>query len=225
MAQIIQVAGIIDLAEATMIMDLGVELLGFPLRLPVNKEDQTEEEAAELITHIHPPHQAVLITYLSDANEIIEFCDALRVKIVQLHGKISAEQLHLLKVLRPDILVIKSLVVHGDNEGELLQTVQSLASDVDYFITDTFDPQTGASGATGKTHDWNISRRLVELSPRPVILAGGINAANVYDAIMAVKPAGVDVHTGIEAPDGRKDAELTRQFVEQARKAFADLRN
>jgi phosphoribosylanthranilate isomerase len=54
------------------------------------------------------------------------------------------------------------------------------------FITDTFDPSTGASGATGKTHDWDISKSLVQLSPKPVILAGGLNAENVYEAILHV---------------------------------------
>ncbi len=69
---------------------------------------------------------------------------------------------------------------------------------MDAYITDTYDPVTKASGATGKTHNWEISKNLVELSAKPVILAGGLNPENVYDAILKVKPAGVDVHTGIE---------------------------
>jgi phosphoribosylanthranilate isomerase len=223
MKNVIQVAGIIDIEEAKMVMGLGVEYLGFPLRLPVNKEDLTEDEAVEVIGHIPPPHKAVLITYLSDAGEIIDFCDKLHVSVVQLHGKIVLDELKKLKQLRPDIEVIKSLVVYGDNYAELEKTVQTLSPFVDFFITDTFDPKTGASGATGKTHDWAISRKLVATAPRPVILAGGINAANVYDAILAVQPAGVDVHTGIEGADGRKDPALTKQFVEEARRGFAKI--
>lgn len=92
---------------------------------------------------------------------------------------------------------------------------------MDAFITDTYDPLTGASGATGKIHNWDVSRRIVEASQRPVILAGGLNPENVRDAILYVKPAGVDVHTGVEGPDGRKDEVLVKAFVSEAESAFA----
>jgi phosphoribosylanthranilate isomerase len=223
MNDLIQIAGIIDSAEAKMLMDLGVDYLGFPLRLPVNKVDMTEEESVEVIKGILPPHKSVLITYLNNNNEIISFCDKLNVKIVQLHGKITVEELIKLKQIRPDIIVIKSLVVYGDNYPELENTVKKLSPWVDLYITDTFDPSTGASGATGKTHDWQISRKLVKISPKPVILAGGLNPKNVKQAILETKPAGVDVHTGVESPDGRKDYNLVKAFVSEARQAFTEI--
>ncbi len=224
MDKIIQVAGIIDIEEASMLMNLGVKYLGFPLRLPVNKEDLTEDEASEVIKEITEPHNAVLITYLDDSVEIIAFCDKLNVKIVQLHGKIEIEELKKLKALRPDIKVIKSLVVHGNNLPELEDTVYRLSDFADLFITDTYDSSTGASGATGKTHDWNISRKLIEISPRPVIIAGGLNPDNVREAILFTRPAGVDVHTGIESSNGRKDHLLTRRFLEECNRGFSELK-
>ncbi len=92
---------------------------------------------------------------------------------------------------------------------------------VDAFITDTFDPKTGASGATGKTHDWRVSRRLVELADRPVILAGGLTPENVKRAILEVRPAGVDSHTGVEDTSGRKSREKVRKFLSEAYEGFA----
>jgi phosphoribosylanthranilate isomerase len=220
---LIQVAGVIDFGEAELLMSLGVDYLGFPLRLPVNKDDLTEEEAVKVISIIVHPHKPVLITYLDEASEIIEFCDKLKVKIVQLHGKILIEELKKLKTSRPDIEIIKSLVVFQDNYSELNSIVQNLSEWVDLFITDTFDPATGASGATGKTHDWEISSRLVEDSPKPVILAGGLNPSNVRQAILQIKPAGVDVHTGVESATGRKDHKLVQNFVLEAKKAFNEI--
>lgn len=220
---LIQIAGILDKEEAQLLMELGTDYLGFPLRLPVNKEDTTEEEAAEIIKTITPPHQPVLITYLNKAEEIIAFCNKLNVKIIQLHGDISFDELVRTKTLCPELSIIKSLVVAGDNYDKLVNMVEIFSPYVDAYITDTFDPVTGAEGATGKTHDWSISRKLVELSPKPVIIAGGLNPSNVKKAILEIKPAGVDVHTGIEQPDGRKSPALTKAFIDESKEAFTLL--
>ncbi|MCX6169650.1 MAG: phosphoribosylanthranilate isomerase [Ignavibacteriales bacterium] len=224
MKNLIQIAGVIDKEEAKTLMSLGVDYLGFPLRLPVNEEDLTEEEAVEVIKIIVPPHSAVLITYLNNANEIINFCDKLNVKIVQLHGHISQEELEKTKSLRPDLEIIKSLVVAQNNYSELEKIINTLSQWIDAYITDTFDPVTGASGATGKTHDWSISKKIVEVSPKPVIIAGGLNSVNVKNAILEIHPAGVDVHTGVESKDGRKNYELVKKFVEESKEGF-DLIN
>lgn len=222
-SKFIQVAGIIDLAEAEMLINCGVNFLGFPLRLPVNKEDCTEEEAASFIAKTKDRVKSVAITYMNKSDEIISFCKKLDVEIIQLHGDISIDELRKLKTAAPELSIIKSLVMKQGNFNHLETIVTSTQNYVDAFITDTYDPSTGASGATGKTHDWNLSRRLVELSNKPVILAGGINHLNVYDAMTAVKPTGVDTHTGVEGIDGRKDFDKVKQFVEEAKRAFETI--
>lgn len=223
MKDLIQIAGVVDKEEAKLLMKLGVDYLGFPLRLPLNKEDLTEDDAAEVIKIITPPYKSVLITYLNNADEIISFCDKLNVKIIQLHGEISFDELVRTKTLRPEIEIIKSLVVASDNYNKLVNMVEAFSPYVDAFITDTFDPATGAEGATGKTHDWSISKKLVELSPKPVIIAGGLNHKNVKQAILEIKPAGVDVHTGVELPNGRKSEELVKKFIEESKEGFAAI--
>jgi phosphoribosylanthranilate isomerase len=224
MQELIQVAGIIDLEEAELLINAGVDYLGFPLRLPVNKEDLSEEEAAKIIKTILPPAKGVLITYLDTAKEIVEFADKLGVKVVQLHGKISKSELIKTKELKPDLEIIKSLVIGEYSQDELLTIINEHSNWIDAYITDTFDPKTGASGATGKTHDWAISKKIIEISKKPVILAGGLNADNVREAILTVKPAGIDVHTGIENKSGRKDPELLIRFVQNAKKAFEEIK-
>jgi len=223
MKHIIQIAGIIDQQEAELLLACGVDWLGFPLRLTIHKEDLSEAEAARIITSLRPPHEGVLITYLNTADEILALCQTLGVRKVQLHGDIALDHLRALKVRDPSLFVIKSLIVRHNNLSELAAEVRSLSPHVEAFITDTYDPETEACGATGKTHDWQVSRRLVEISPRPVILAGGLRPENVARAIREVRPAGVDVHTGVEGSNGRKDARLVRAFVQQAREAFAGL--
>ncbi|MFF5635444.1 phosphoribosylanthranilate isomerase [Streptomyces sp. NPDC012825] len=218
--KLVQVAGVIDAAEADMIIGEGADWLGFALRLPSGKDDIPEQDAANIIKGLRAPHAGVLISYLTDAAEISDFCTELGVVAVQLHGDVETGQLRLLKELRPDLFVLKSLVVKEDNAEELLRLVDETHPFVDMYITDTFDPKTGAKGATGLTHDWNVSAELVRRSPKPLMMAGGLNPDNVYDAIVAVKPAAVDAHTGLEGADGRKDRTKVATFVAEARRAF-----
>ena len=220
MKHFIQIAGIRDQQEAEMLIAAGVDWLGFPLKLTIHKEDLLEAEAVQIIKSLRPPHEGVLITYLNKADEIVTLCHSLGTGKVQIHGEITLEQLKAVKVLDSSLFVIKSLVVRDNNQNALEDEVHSLSPNIDAFITDTYDPASGACGATGKTHDWQVSRRLVEISPRPVILAGGLRPENVARAITEVRPAAVDVHTGVEGPDGRKDLRLVRAFIEQARAAF-----
>jgi phosphoribosylanthranilate isomerase len=217
---VIHAAGIIDQDEADLLFECGFTHLGFPFRLAKNKPDLTEQEAARIIQGMQSDATALLITYLHNPEEVIELCEQLGVTYVQLHGAVSIDELSRLKDLRPDFTVIKSLVVREGNQADLLEDVAKTAPFLDGYITDTFDPRTGATGATGMVHDWSVSRRLTADSPRPLIMAGGLNADNVADAIRAIRPAGVDVHTGIEGPNGRKDPVLSRRFVTEARQAF-----
>jgi len=222
---IIQIAGVINLEEALMLVDQGVEYIGFPLRLKDGRKDISEEDARLIISKIKPKSKPVLITYLEKAKEISDFCKYLDVDIIQLHGEIELKEARNLKKLSPNLQIIKSLIVKENNIEELSHDINIFSQYADLFITDTYDPQTGRTGATGKTHDWEISSKIVELSPKPVILAGGLNPNNVREAILKVKPAGVDSHTGVESPDGKKSLRLVREFVSEAQKGFNNLLN
>jgi phosphoribosylanthranilate isomerase len=217
----IQVAGVIDRTEADLLVACGVEWLGIPLRLDVHREDLSDADAAAIVRSLPPRVRAVLITYLADAEAIRALAAALGIAAVQLHVPVARSEIARLRAIAPGLLVIKSLVVRPDNADALVDAVAELAPHVDAFITDTFDPATGASGATGRTHDWAVSARLALVSPRPVILAGGLSPANVAAAIASVRPAGVDVHTGVEGPDGRKRRDLVEAFVAAARGMWA----
>jgi phosphoribosylanthranilate isomerase len=223
MQGLIQVAGIIDQAEADMIIEEGADWLGFALRLPAKNEDLSEKDAAAIVKAIQPEHKGVIITYLTDADEIRDFCAEMGVGAIQLHGDVVPAELRKLRTIAPDLYVLKSLVVKADNMDELAKIVDDSAEHVDMFITDSFNPATGAKGATGLVHDWGISAELVRISPRPLMLAGGLSPQNVADAIEQVRPAAVDAHTGLEDATGRKDRLKVRTFVTESRRAFARM--
>ena len=87
-------------------------------------------------------------------------------------------------------------------------------------------PVVGYVGITGEVCDWELARALVEASPIPVILAGGISAENVFDAIGRVRPAGIDSCMQTNARDAlgkpirfRKDRERVRRLLEEVQRA------
>jgi phosphoribosylanthranilate isomerase len=221
MKNLIQIAGIKDREEAELLIECGVDLLGFPLRIASHDEDLTENTAAEIVHELNLHESAVLITYLGDARSIADLSDKLGTSIVQIHGDITLAELQQLKILAPTLRLIKSLIVRPDNLDDLISHVGEFESYVNGFIVDTFDPSTGACGATGKTHDWSVSRSLVQMSRKPIVLAGGLTAENVRQAIIEVTPCGVDAHTGVEGANGRKSRSLVEAFVTEAREAFA----
>jgi phosphoribosylanthranilate isomerase len=88
----------------------------------------------------------------------------------------------------------------------------------DFLLLDSHRPSDRQIGALGVPHDWAISRRIVELVRTPVILAGGLGPDNVAEAILAVRPAGVDSKTKTDQSGShRKDLDLVRRFHEVAR--------
>jgi phosphoribosylanthranilate isomerase len=217
---IIQIAGIHNQHEIELLVSCGVDYIGFPFRLTHHQEDISETDAAGLIRLLPNQIKGVLITYLDNKKEIINLCRILGINTVQLHGEIRLESLQRLKESYPDIDIFKSIIIGKNSWEEIEEMIELFSPAVTAFITDTFDPSSGASGATGKIHDWNISRRIVQMSPKPVILAGGLNPDNIEAAIDAVQPAGVDVHSGVEDAQGFKESHRVRQFVTRARKAF-----
>ena len=222
----VQIAGVRSLEEATMLGQRGADFIGFPLRLGYHSPDISERDAREIIAHMNDPRRAVLITYLTDAHEILAFTQEIGVSFVQLHAEVCPSELAKLKELAPNLVVIKSLIVRPECI-EATHPIYTLAKElepwVDAFITDTFDPTTGATGATGRRHDWSVSARIARLVSKPLILAGGLTPSNVFDAICTVRPAAVDAHTGVEDSFGNKSPELVARFVAEARRGFAAI--
>jgi len=99
----------------------------------------------------------------------------------------------------------------------------------DFFLIDTWsdeEPVEGYIGITGQTVDFGLAARLVEQSDIPVILAGGLSPENLYEAILAVIPAGVDSCTQTNAQDGngetvrfQKDFQKVDRFAREAQRA------
>ena len=219
----IQIAGVLNQKEADLLVSLEVPYIGFPFRLDFHREDLSPEQGKLIIKRLPPETRAVLITYLRQAGEVAELSDYLGTGVVQLHGDITANEVMKLRTSRRDLKIIKSVIIGKSPLPQLFGLLEQFYPVVDAFITDTHDPVSGATGATGKIHDWEISRKIVNLSPVPVILAGGLSSENVRSAILKVQPSGVDVHSGVEDNLGRKEPDKIKLFMKIATRALSEI--
>ncbi len=219
---IVQVAGVSTVEEALFCHECGVNSVGFTLELPHGPHDDLNAEKTERIIRDLPGDLLpVIITYLNRADAAIELVRKTGGRAIQFHGEISDLEIQRFREHLPHVITIGRITVNGD---PALQDVSRFQSPLwDAIILDSSDPVTGRIGATGKTHDWHLSAEIVRISSVPVILAGGLAPENVREAVLAVRPHGVDVHTGVENPDGSRNFDKIRQFASQALTVFRDI--
>jgi len=163
----------------------------------------------------------VALSVDSDLDTIEGMVRAVRPDILHLcglRGVVPPDAVRKLRERLPGVAIMQAISVAGP---EALDDARSYHRVADYLLLDTQAPDIGGIGASGVTHDWNLSRAIVAESPLPVILAGGLSPENVADAIRAVRPWGVDslTHTNRSLPGGgfRKDLDRVRAFVAAAK--------
>ncbi len=136
----------------------------------------------------------------------------------------------------PEVGIIRSIPIPRAEEVLDFPTLElghMFEASSDMFLTDTWiprAPEEGYIGITGKPVDGDLASALVQESRRPVILAGGLSPRNVYDAVMAVRPAGADscTRTNRREEEGstvrfQKDFEKVKRFVQEVRRAEMEL--
>lgn len=201
----IKICGITTPDAARAAVDAGADAIGLVFYPPSSRA--VSVEAAEAIAAVVPPFVSVVALVVDEPAEAIEriLC-SVPVDLLQFHGNeppsfCSQFQRPWLKALRvqPQMDVAREAARYGGARGVLLDAWQE-----------------GVPGGTGKTFDWSLAPR--ELSRR-CVLAGGLDASNVGEAIAVVRPWAVDVSGGVESAPGVKDTAKIAQFVAAVRAA------
>lgn len=167
--------------------------------------------------------RCVALTVDTDPIRILTMVEVVRPAILHLcplASETSPKEVAALRARLPGIPIMQAVSITGP---ESVAIARAYAEVADYLILDTQAPEIPGIGASGKTHDWSVSRTIVDSVRIPVILAGGLTPENVGEAIRAVVPWGVDslTHTNEALPDGgfRKDMGRVAAFVAAARGA------
>lgn len=164
-----------------------------------------------------PPISTFLLTSEVTASRISAHVRATRPTAVQIVSHIDPAESAALAVLEPAVRRVQ--VIHFEG-SDALDLIALYSPHVHAFLLDSGRPSAPIPelGGTGRSHDWIISAAIVRASPRPVFLAGGLNADNVADAIRIVRPFGLDLCSGVRM-DGRLDSSKLISFVEAVRAA------
>jgi len=213
----VKICGIKNAEDALAAAGAGADILGFHVGLVGARAPLESENVAKIIAGLPDSVASVMVTSVAEPDELIELARATGAKIIQLYGDATPGTILKVKKALP-VQVWK--VLNVSDEGSVAEAKKYEGS-ADAIALDTLNKETGVRGGTGKTHDWNISRKIVESISIPVILAGGLTPDNVAEAIKTVHPAGVDVNSGVSNPDRTKNLEKVMMFVERAKESLA----
>ena len=211
----VKICGIKKTEDALKAIEQGADAIGLLVGQVHTSNDFISKESAKSIVSGLPPFcSSVLVTHLENNNEIIALAQYIGATTIQLHGDSTPKDAFFIKKELPYIKLIKSL--HIINKKSI-EDGRKFIDAVDAILLDTVNPNTGQVGGTGKTHDWKISREIVESYNIPIILAGGLNPENIEQAIKEVQPFGVDANSGTKGDDGYKDYRKLKDFIRKAK--------
>lgn len=208
-----KICGLRCRADLQVALAADVDAVGFILGARHRTEDAiTPELAATLVASLPPFVSSVMVTHLQRASAILPLFLQVAPSSLQLHDAIPAGEMAVLRAELPGIRLIQAIAVVDQGAIDAALAIEPF---VDALLLDSRTAD--RIGGTGQTHDWAISRRIVERASKPVILAGGLTPANLPAALAAVGPAAVDVNSGVEDEAGDKDLGRVRAFVRHCR--------
>jgi phosphoribosylanthranilate isomerase len=215
---IVQIYEVRTPEEAGALARLGADHIGVLVGKGAFPRELTADRASAVFAALPPGAQRVALSLSADPAEIARVVEQTRPDIIHIGAAVelfSVRDTQTLKAAFPDVRIMRAIPIIDEASIECANDYRGIA---DFLLLDSHEPGDRQIGGLGRTHDWSISRRIVDEVGVPVILAGGLDADNVVAAIAAVRPAGVDSKTKTDRADGNgKDLDKVRRFVTAAK--------
>lgn len=207
----VKICCISSASEAELAIAAGADALGLVSDMPSGPGVVSDALIQAIAATVPPPLATFLLTRRLDLAGIVAHCRVAGCNTVQIVDHVDPAVLVGVRSALPWLRVVQVVHVTGPESVQLAATYGRVAHAV---LLDSGRP--GADflelGGTGRTHDWDLSARIVAETPVPVWLAGGLNPGNVADAIATVKPFGVDLCSGVRT-DGHLDPAKLEAFM------------
>ena len=217
----IKICCISSIEEAALAVGEGADALGLVGPMPSGPGVIDDDLISEIVDTVPPPVSTFLLTSETKSDAIVHHARRCRTDTLQLVDEVEPDACPIIRAALPSRRIVQVIHVEGE---ETIQAARAAAELADALLLDSGKPSAELKelGGTGRTHDWEISRAIVEALPCPVFLAGGLHPGNIAEAIRIVRPFGVDLCSGVRT-DGRLDAEKLRAFVSEVAKTDASL--
>lgn len=190
---------------------MGADALGLVGKMP-SGPGPIADDLIELITrHIHPPVSSFLLTSEQSSEAIIQHVKKVNTNTVQVVDTLTEGTYSDIRKELPHLGIVQVIHVRGEESVDEALAIHEM---VDAILLDSGNPTAAVKtlGGTGNTHNWTISRKIVESVKVPVFLAGGLHAGNVKRAIDEVGPFGVDICSGVRT-NGWLDPDKLAAFM------------
>ncbi|SFK45902.1 phosphoribosylanthranilate isomerase [Methylocapsa palsarum] len=208
---IVKICGLSTPETLDVALACGADMVGF-VYFDKSPRHVGLERAAALAARVEKRARKVLLTVDADDVSLAAAIAAFDPQALQLHGHESPERIASIRA-RFGLPVIKAIAIAGRADAEHALLFEA----ADYLLFDA-KPAPGASrpGGNGSAFDWSV---LSEIETRkPWLLAGGLDAQNVADAIVRTCAPGVDVSSGVESAPGVKDPARIAAFIAAVRR-------
>jgi phosphoribosylanthranilate isomerase len=201
----VKICGITTEADALLCISLGADAVGFIFAPSVRQV--TVQTAGDIVKRLPPEILTVGVFRDEAPQRVVEMVHQAGLGAAQLHGHESSQETQWIRARLP--MVIKAFPA-GDRTITRFEEFGA-----DYLLVD------GDTPGSGEVFDWKLAEGVAD--PTRLIVSGGLRPDNVAQAVAHLRPAGVDVDSGVEASPGRKDPLLVREFVVNARNAELEV--
>lgn len=204
--------------EARALAAAGVDHVGVLVGRGAFPRERSVAEARAIFAALPRRAKRVALSLSPDLGEIARVIEQAGPDIIHLGAsaeRFGAAMSAEVKRGYPGVRLMRSIPVVDEASIAFAKAHERIA---DFLLLDSHAPGDAQIGALGRTHDWRISRRIVETVAVPAILAGGLGPENVAEAIRAVRPAGGDSKTMTDVPGTHaKNIEAVRAFAAAAK--------
>ncbi len=212
----VKICGITNIEDALVAAEAGADALGFVF-YEKSPRNVRSEIVREISSQLSGRIERVGVFVNRDENELCDMADDAALTAIQMHGDNENPSVADLVVSRSPLKVMVAVSMHRQEPEVWAATWQP--GNVHAFLADSGSP--GKLGGTGQSFDWSASVTVLNKikGMGRLVLAGGLDAFNVTEAIRITKPWGVDVSSGVEATPGKKDPGKVRAFIRAVREA------
>lgn len=213
MNQKVKICCISSIEEAELAIKYGATAIGLVSEMPSGPGVISEETISKIAASVPNNIDTFLLTSKQDVASIINQYKKCKTNTIQIVDTLISGSHAELKKALPKTKIVQ--VIHVGDLHSVDEAVEA-SKHVDAILLDSGNQKlkTKTLGGTGQTHDWSLSKRIVDSVNIPVYLAGGLGATNVIDAIKTVNPYGIDLCSGVRTDNKLDELKLVQLFQE-----------